>query len=334
MLDLWTILLSIVASGGVAFLAVKWLAQKTIEHGFALHLTTQKAALDEELTRLKNGLDAQAKAAEVSLAASLRRADEMFLGEEAAERSYRFDAQKRLYSAVGPLRFQLIVACAQLLSRLHSMRGEYGWGTSMEGYFGRSFLYRLARPIALAELIENQIAYADFSVDPAMIHLLQFRGQIHRALCSADVPLIHPGVDWSRQKEHIFRDQLAVIAIAMIVDEENGVRRLVRFDEFETRLKNAKATYLQPLTRLVADLDPTRTPIFWLRLLAIGQACEGFLQHEAIARLLGPPSLAYQRLIEESQDPCIRSNAKLYQKMLADFCAKASLTTSDDAPMK
>ena len=40
------------------------------------------------------------------------------LGGRAAQRQYEFDARKRLYGAIGPLRFQLAVACAVLSARV------------------------------------------------------------------------------------------------------------------------------------------------------------------------------------------------------------------------
>ena len=43
------------------------------------------------------------------------------------------------------------------------------------GYYGPDTLYRFIRPLALAELIERQMAYADFTVDEDAIGLLCFK---------------------------------------------------------------------------------------------------------------------------------------------------------------
>src|SRR5215813_5230140 len=45
---------------------------------------------------------------------------EVFLGEKSAEREYKLEAQKRLYSAIGPLRFQLLLACKDVASRIRN----------------------------------------------------------------------------------------------------------------------------------------------------------------------------------------------------------------------
>jgi hypothetical protein len=321
--DFSTLLVSVIASGGVAWLALKWTAGRLIDHGLEVHLQKHKAKLDKSAAAFEKRLEAEAEAANTRLQASLRRADDLFLGEEAAERSYRFDARKRLYGAVGPLRFQLIVACSQFLSRLASMRGEYRYQPNMQGYFGPSFLFRLGRLIALTELIENQTAYADFSVDPAMMVLLRFRSQLVRALTDADVPRNHPKANWRTQKEHIFRDQLSVIAVSMIVREENGAQRAIRYDEFVAHFKMGKG-YLEPLTGMVTRLDPSGTPIFWLRLLAIGQACQGLLDIEPIAEAMDRTPFAYSGLLDESADAFVRKNRKAYADMLEGYRTKVA----------
>lgn len=55
------------------------------------------------------------------------------------------------------------------------------------GHFLRSTVYRLLRLLAMAELIERQIAYADFTVDPDMRPLLKFKRQRSQCLSSSDV---------------------------------------------------------------------------------------------------------------------------------------------------
>lgn len=319
--DFLSLALSSLVSVATVVAGMKWLADKAISHKLERRLAEQQKDLDAELERLKSRLETQANEAQARLESALRRADEMILGEEAAERSYRFDAKKRLYESVGPLRFQLLTACSQYLSRIESI-GKYNYDTGMSGYFGKSLLFRLGRLLSLTELIERQSAYADFSVDTGMIVLLRFRNELLRALSSGDVPIDHPAVDWDWQKEHLFRDTLSVIAVSLIHGEE---LRVIRFDEFEYTLGDGTGHYLEPLKGIVSGFDPSDTPIFWLRLLAIGQACEGLLENDPIASALDTPALPYRDLIGISKDKHLTDNAAQYESMLKTFRTAVSL---------
>jgi hypothetical protein len=317
MLNLWTIIASLVGSGGLALLAVKWMAQRTIDHAFALNLESHKATLNEALEESKAALKVDADAAQARLEASLHRSNELMLGEEAAERSYRFEARKRLYTVIGPLRFQLISAAVDYRSRIQAV-GEYGYSTSLTRYFGRSLLFRTGRLLALTELIERQMAHADFSADPATILLLRFRAQVLRALSSGDVPLDHPDTDWTNQSQHIFRDEIPIVAISMVT-MSGELERVVRFDEFLSLVKDGTGPYLQPLAGLVDKLDATGTPIFWLRLLAIAEACGGLIEQEPVALALGPRNLDPSALLAASKDEHVSSNTAKYTRMLSEF---------------
>jgi len=310
--DLGTLVLSLVGSGGLAVAAARWMAGRMVDHALARDLESHKAALD-----------AQVGAAQAQLEASLRQATESLLGEEAAERSYRFEARKRLYSAIGPLRFQLIDAAVEFRYRI-SVFGRLPDKVDLTSYFGRSLLFRTARILVLPELIERQMAHADFSADPATLLMLRFRLMILRALSDNKVALDHPEVDWNRQRQHIFRDQLRTLAISMIVAEEGEPERAIRFDEFEHMMNSGK-TWLAPLRDMVDGFDPTEMPIFWLRLLAMAETCAGLLAHEPIAIALDPPELDVAALLALSDDPHIQANSTEYLAMLAEFRAKVAV---------
>lgn len=310
-MDVATILASVVSAGAVGLGAGKWIAGRAVDHALARKLEEFKASLARE-----------GAAIQAQLEASLRRADEIFLGEQAAERSYRFEARKRLYGAVGPLRFQLIGAAVQYLERMESL-ARYRYATSMQGYFGQSTLYRLARLLALTELVERQVALFDFSADPDMVVLLRFRAQLLRALSSSDVTLDRPDADWTRQKEHIYRDHLPVLGISMIVDAPNGAERALRFDEF--REWASKDGFLWPLREMIETLHPTETPILWLRLIAIAQACTALIAAEDIATALDPPDFSLDGLLSASEDAHIRANGEAVRAMLDSFSKQVAL---------
>ena len=50
----------------------------------------------------------------------IRKEIETYLGDKSAEREYQLEARKRLYKAIGPLRFQLVVACRDASSRINN----------------------------------------------------------------------------------------------------------------------------------------------------------------------------------------------------------------------
>ena len=75
-------------------------------------------------------------------------------------------------------------------------------------HYGRSTIYRLLRPLAVAQLIERVMGVVDFSVDAGAVGLLRFGATAERMLSSDDIVMDHPGVDWGRQTQHLFRDNL------------------------------------------------------------------------------------------------------------------------------
>lgn len=49
--------------------------------------------------------------------ATVRREVESYLGEQSAHREYVLEAKKQLYHSIGPLRFQLLLACRDAAHR-------------------------------------------------------------------------------------------------------------------------------------------------------------------------------------------------------------------------
>src|SRR5438067_7028149 len=139
-MDWGSILTSVVSSTGLTLAGAYWLSKAIVSHrlskDLAEHknaldkelldakarldevLTTKKAELDAQLVITKAGLDEHATVARAHIEADLKREVEDYLGDRAAERQYRFEAKKRLYSAVGLLRFQLISASIEFANRV------------------------------------------------------------------------------------------------------------------------------------------------------------------------------------------------------------------------
>ena len=118
---------------------------------------------------------------------------------------YELSAMKRLHSSIGPLRFQLITAARDAANHVstHSALKEK-YNITLQNYYGRSTMYRLLRPIAICEIIEEEMSYADFSVDEKAIDILRFKSSIVKALSSGTAILDHPEANWHKQEQHLY----------------------------------------------------------------------------------------------------------------------------------
>ena len=100
------------------------------------------------------------------------------------------------------------------------------------GYYVTSFTYRVIRPLAIAELIERQIAFADSSVDPQVLDLLRFKAAAKAMLCDAEVIFDDKKADWTRQREHFFSGKFGGLARSGLADEPDSTVRVLREEEF------------------------------------------------------------------------------------------------------
>jgi hypothetical protein len=274
-MDVGTIIAAVASSLGLGVPAAAWLSQALVGHRLEKDMATFRAALEADRARNQAWLEAE-----------IKQRVETILADEAAERQYELEAKRRLYTAIGPLRFQLVLACPELAGRIEargSVRGEQ-YSTSLDGYYGRSTLYRILRPLCLAELIETQIAFADFSVDPAALDLLRFKKGAFSALSGDVLVAGHPRVDWTRQAEHVFVDNISKSANALIVATDEQ-RRAMRFHEFEAFLAtDAGFRAITPFPDLLEHLSPAARPLL---------AEAGRLRH-ALQRLHQPRRRAHR----------------------------------------
>src|SRR5260370_11877215 len=169
-MDASTVLSSLVSSGILSLAAARWLTKRFIDHRFKKDLAEHKGEIEakvgKELADHNAFLNDKLTTAKAELDASLHRSVEEYIGERAAERQYKFEAQKRLYAAIGPLRFQLVVACCDFAGRIQRIgSGKQSYPISLAAYFGRSTTVRLLRLFVFSELIERHVPYSDFSGD-------------------------------------------------------------------------------------------------------------------------------------------------------------------------
>jgi hypothetical protein len=317
--DLSTVVTSLVSSGIISIGAARFLTTRLIDHRLTKDLANHKAALDERLATSKSQLDRQLAVANTQLEAALHKGVEEYLGDKAADRQYRLDARKRLYAAIGPLRFQLVMACNDFAGRVERMgSGKQPYATSLAGYFGRSTAFRLLRLFGVAELIERQVAYADFSVDPSTVDLLRFKDAAFRCMSSSTIVLNHPKANWNNQVEHVFWDALSMISAAMIVNDGAGtIARVMRFDEFDKFATDpGKVAAIHPIPVLLEGFTVVSKPILWVRFITLAHLCNSFVRREGPA--LGITADSYDGAVafRASTDDFVKANCDKYCEML------------------
>jgi len=254
---------------------------------------------------------------QTTLEGKVRQEVEAFLGDRSAEREYNLEARKRLYQAIGPLRFQLVIACDDAASRVayHAMHHRHRM--TFNSYYGRNTLYRLLRPLAIAELVEQQITYADFSVDPKAIELLGFKQAVEVSLKDSEVILDHPNADWSDQIEHLFSGTLNRLANSLTIPDENASnkRRPMHFHEFEDFIRHRKnQTQFAPLIKILQGFTITTKPIFWARLVCFGYICNEYVRKEGDTVGFKPNPLDLDTLLRVSEDDYILANMEGYKE--------------------
>lgn len=286
-------------------------------------------------------LNLAVNAAKAEIEARFKQEVELKLGDAAADRMYHSEARRRLYQAVGSLRYQLLVAAAEWTNRVVRI-GDIDasmYDMSLKGHFLRSTAYRFLRLLAVAELIERQIAFADFTVDPDMRTLLKFKRQLGQCFSSSDVSLKHPQEDWQHQRQHIFSDTLSSLAAKMVVtDSATGIERVARFDEFQVMLGDENcAKGLHPITALMIDFTPTSKPILWLRVLALSQLCTGLLETQGRDLGIEVQAIDLEQMLCLAKDEAILDGMTMYLEALEKFRSalqfpEAHLKSASSAP--
>jgi hypothetical protein len=260
---------------GVSAFGAWWLAKKLVEHRLTIGL--------EEIKN-KLSIEVENKKAEVGGAIRLRIDAE--LGDIGAQRQYEFDAKRRLYTAIGPLKFQLLIACRDFSQRVTGHGSREGYSTSLQSYYGQSFTFRILRVFAICELIERQMSFTDFSVDAASPALIRFSKSIAIALSGGDLVKGHSKTIWKNQVEHVFYDSLSKAANT-IIKMDGSTERVMRFHEFlEFLSTKPDMEALHPFPSLMEDFTPNKKPLWWLRLVAMGYLCNLHVnEHGAAAGL-------------------------------------------------
>jgi hypothetical protein len=250
----------------------------------------------------------------------LRKKVDEYLGDKAADRQYRLDARKRLYTVVGPLKFQLVLAADDFVNRIKQLGTGSQDPITYKGYFGRSTLYRLLRVFGLAELIERQVTHADFAVDNGVTTLIKFKQRAFECLSRQSISLGHPLENWNEQRQHIFYDELAIIASDMIIiDPSSNQTRVRRFDEFVHLNIDPDDTeaLFRAIPRILKDFTPNLRPVLWTRLVALATLCHSFVSQEAPTMGLTAETFHSKEVLKAcTVDEHLRQNWSQYEQML------------------
>jgi hypothetical protein len=236
-----------------------------------------------------------------------------YLLERKAQVDYEFMARKRLNEAIGPLRMQLLFTARDVVGRVRWHAGTR-WNMNPSQHFARSFIYRLLRPLAVAQLIERQMSVADFSVDPGAIALLRFNRSAERMLSGDDIVLDHPGADWSTQSQHLFRDNLRAAAARLVA--ENGEAAVVMdYSRFQREVPDPAADdSLAGLARIFGrcEANLTENPLFWLRVVGYAYACTRLISDQGVSLGFEDVSLPVAQMLGAVDDEIVSSRASDY----------------------
>ena len=246
------------------------------------------------------------------------------LASRKAQLDYEFNARKRLYETVGPLRFQLLLAARDLLRRIRAHPGNT-WPMDPNEHYARSFIYRLLKPLAIAQLIERQMTTSDFSVDSSAVDLVKFALAAPRTLSGSEVLLRHPDADWSSQSQHVFFDTSGSTANRMIIEQADKPPRIIGYGEFVASVPNLRD---DPDFGPFADLffqckeNLTEKPILWLRIVAYGHTCKQFLDKYAGQIGIKPVNYPAESLLRYTQDDIIQSRTADYVKRFEELTSQ------------
>jgi hypothetical protein len=293
-MDLITFWSSVISSIGATAGSAWWLGRRWVNHRLELEIKKSEAHWQGEV----------------------RKEVENYLADRAAEREYALNAKRRLYEAIGPLRFQLLKACRDLAKHVRN----YGLSKSTnslepDDYYGQSTLFRLIMPLTIVELIERQIAIADFAVDPSAVDLLRFKKAAFSALQSSEPILNHPKADWDNQREHIFHHRLTVIANNTMIRNEGVPDRPMMFDEFSKLLSDQrKHERVHPFIRILKDFTIEKKPIFWIRLVFYAYVCAELVNKMGV-------NLSFERVEINPEELLSLSKDKFTEKNIKKLCS-------------
>ncbi len=238
---------------------------------------------------------------------------------------YEYNAKKRLYEAVGPLRFQLLIACRDVVRRVSGHARAQRWNMDPTDYYGSNTLYRLLRPLAVCTLIERKMNAADFSVDPRTLELLKFEVGAYRMLTNRDPLPYYDRLDWATQSQHVFRDNLRRASTALIKEDSDQGLAVMDYTEFLDTFHDPVADErLAPLARILKNAHSSMVdnPVFWTRIVGYAYLCQQFIATQGTEMGFTDRTLDVNRLVALTHDVEIKRHSpeqeEIFRKVVAE----------------
>lgn len=274
-----------------------------------------------ELTQLQAGIQAELERSRHANQVALqdkRDTQGQLSAEQDAWRAYAFEARKRLYQDVEPLRAQMAEACHQAASRVRSLarsaqRGEIlpdgqGWLADPRGYYALVTAYDLLQPALWFRLIQPKISAVDFSLDARAVHehhlsKLLYKGwaaDFRLAQKAPELPYDPNLPEWPalRQEDpaQYWRQGIPMGRLDSLLEAMTQDGHPLSFGRFEATVTSKEPSELQQLyDSLMADLltgfHPETRPVLW-RVLNY-QVCAARAYHQSwTERKEGPSPLS------------------------------------------
>jgi hypothetical protein len=99
-------------------------------------------------------------------------------------------------------------------------------------------------------------------------------------LVTKDIVREDPRVDWSRQTQHLFRDNLRAAAARLFVVSQSAESRVMDYGTFlqrRTELENDEAFHLLLSLFTGCKASLLENPVFWIRVVGYGHVCAQLL---------------------------------------------------------
>ncbi len=226
--------------------------------------------------------------------------------EQDAQRDYRYEAIKRLYTDFQPLLFQLSELCdsaykhTRALARTarngHLGAGEASWLDNDE-YFLISTMYWLLAPVAVIRLMARRLTLVDLSVDRDVREQYRFaRVLVGTWNGGFNLASMQPKLEYEPHEpdaaeraattpavymlQHLFAGQVDQIAGGLIAQDPDGSLRHRTYGEFEEAYRSNEKLrdVFAPARRLLQTFHPRTHPVLWRMLITQAHL------HRAIAR--------------------------------------------------
>jgi hypothetical protein len=259
----------------VGFIGTVW-----VNYFSSRSLERVKAHYQAELERRKNELQADLEGRKTGLQKELEEFKAGLTEELAiqnAQRSYEYDAKKRLYIQVEPLLFQLFEAAGSAfravasLARTQQQKNLPEWlAADADKYYIRSIIHRLFLPLAIFRLIQRSTTGFDLNLDPSIRLRYALLKESYRTWTDDfELADIKPKLtycpdddddDGARPRKtdqaKVWRQGLVIGDLDRLVDAmtiaENSPQRPINFGEWE--LAVVKSTKLKPAFEIVEEI--------------------------------------------------------------------------------